>query len=218
MLLCIYGCGGLGAEVAELSKQINEQLHRWDEIIFLYDYGDITEKYGHKVYSPEALLSKVPQKELEAIVAVGEPYDRMKLLDKLDRLGINLTTLVHPGVHIPGSTVIERGTIVGQYAFISVNITIGENTLIQNSCSIGHDTRIGKCSVISAFDTIAGKCCIGDLTYIAPSVAVKDRISIGTGSIIGMGSTVQRDIPDNVIAIGNPARPMKNNDERKVFK
>ena len=43
-------------------------------------------------------------------------------------------------------------------------------------------------------------------------------ISIGNDTIVGMASVVHRDIPDNVIALGNPARPMKNNDDHRVFR
>jgi len=47
---------------------------------------------------------------------------------------------------------------------------------------------------------------------------VKDQVRIGDGVIVGMGSVVFNDLPDNVIALGNPARPMRPNLEQRVFK
>ena len=41
---------------------------------------------------------------------------------------------------------------------------------------------------------------------------------IGEGVIVGMGSVVFNDLPDNVVALGNPARPMRPNLEQRVFK
>ena len=46
---------------------------------------------------------------------------------------------------------------------------------------------------------------------------VKQLLTIGKSSIVGMGSVVQRDIPDEVIVLGNPARVLKRNEEKKVF-
>ena len=59
---------------------------------------------------------------------------------------------------------------------------------------------------------------IGDQVYIALNVPVKEETRIGDNSIIGMGAVVLRDIPENVIAMGNPARPIKNKNDSKVFK
>jgi acetyltransferase-like isoleucine patch superfamily enzyme len=49
------------------------------------------------------------------------------------------------------------------------------------------------------------------------SVPVKETIKIGKDSIVGMGSVVLRDIQDGMIALGNPARPMKENVSKRVF-
>jgi acetyltransferase-like isoleucine patch superfamily enzyme len=48
--------------------------------------------------------------------------------------------------------------------------------------------------------------------------AIRENLNIGDHSIIGMGSMVFRDIPEKVIAIGNPARVMRKNENNKVFK
>ena len=40
---------------------------------------------------------------------------------------------------------------------------------------------------------------------------------IGKSSIIGMGSVLYNDVPDNVIALGNPARVVQKNEKQKVF-
>ncbi len=47
---------------------------------------------------------------------------------------------------------------------------------------------------------------------------MRQGISIGNDTIVGMGSVVHRDIPNDVIALGNPARPMKKNEEHRVFR
>ena len=47
---------------------------------------------------------------------------------------------------------------------------------------------------------------------------IKEGLVIGSEVIVGMGSVVHYDIPDGMIALGNPARPMRRNVEKRVFK
>ena len=79
---------------------------------------------------------------------------------------------------------------------------------------IGHDATVGDHSIISSYVDVAGDCHIGNRTFLAIGVIMKQGIIIGDDSIIGLGSVVHRDIQSSVIALGNPARPMKNNIEK----
>lgn len=79
-------------------------------------------------------------------------------------------------------------------------IYIGDNSMITAGVTIlSHD----HCRGIKV-DTIIGKdCFIGVRSLILPGV------HIGNGVIIGAGSVVTKDIPDNCIAAGNPAKVIK---------
>jgi len=214
MILGIFGAGGLGREVLELATQINQ----WEEIIFVDDAKEVnTKRENIKLLTFDKMKSSYSTENIELIIAVGEPTTRELVCNKVLQAGYRLATLVHPSIHIPKTTVLEAGVIIAANTIVSCDIHIGLNTFIQNSVSIGHDTIIGKHSVVSAFDAVAGACVIGDRTYIGMSVPIKELISIGSDTVVGMGSVVVRDIPDNVIAMGNPARPMKHKDDSRVF-
>ena len=83
---------------------------------------------------------------------------------------------------------------------------------------IGHDSLIGDNSIISSYVDVAGECVIGSETFLAIGTIMKQQIKVGSNCILGMGSVIHNDILDNLIAMGNPARPMKKNLEKKVFK
>ena len=53
---------------------------------------------------------------------------------------------------------------------------------------------------------------IGDNCWIAGDVTICGGVTIGEGSVIGAGSVVTRDIPSNVLAVGNPCRAIKQID------
>jgi galactoside O-acetyltransferase len=51
---------------------------------------------------------------------------------------------------------------------------------------------------------------IEDDVWLGAGVVVVDGVRIGQGSVIGAGAVVSQDIPPYSIAVGSPAKPMKN--------
>ncbi len=83
---------------------------------------------------------------------------------------------------------------------------------------VGRDLQVGDHSVISSMVNIGGGCVIGSGSFIGMGALIKEGVRIGSNVIVGMGSVVYADIPDDVIALGNPARVAHPNTDRKVFK
>lgn len=222
MVLAIYGAGGLGREVLETVNQIQKSRRHWDSVFFVEDRAadDIREKTvnGVPALDFELFISKFSPGECEFTIAVGEPAIREKLFQKVKERGYFLATIVHPSAFVTESATLKEGTVIQMLAGIGPDTVVGENTLIQSFVSVGHDSTIGRNSVCSSYAGIMGNCHIGNRTYIGVHSGVREQIKIGNDTIIGMGSMVQRDIPDNVIAMGNPARPMKRNDDGRVFR
>ncbi|MFA6127015.1 MAG: hypothetical protein WC699_06900 [Bacteroidales bacterium] len=90
-----------------------------------------------------------------------------------------------------GKTKIDSGAKIGQYCYIGGNVFIGLNTHIR--------TR----------STICGSAKVGTEVMIAPAVTIRDDISIGNNSIIGMGSIVTKNVPSGETWYGNPATKRK---------
>lgn len=218
MVLGIYGAGGLGREILDLANNINNNEKKWNEIVFINDNKN--EDYVNKiaVFTFDEFIKKYELSMAKIVIAVGEPRVRGLLRLKVTSAFYKLETLIHPNAYIGSNSIIEEGVIIQYGCFISCNIKIYTNVLIQANSSVGHDSIIENDSVISSYVGISGTCIIGKRVYVGVSVPIKEKITIGNDSIIGMGSVVLRDIEENVVAIGNPARAMKMNDTGKVFK
>ena len=88
-------------------------------------------------------------------------------------------------------------------------ITIGDNvTLAPRVHILAHDAS----TKIHLGYTRIGKVIIGDRVFIGASAIILPGVRIGSDVVIGAGSVVTRDIPDNVLAIGNPAQALMSLD------
>ncbi len=106
--------------------------------------------------------------------------------------------VIEDNVEIKSNVVIDRGALD--------DTVIGAGSKINNLVHIGHNVKIGKNVIVGVNSVICGSTEVGDDTYIAPSVTIRDGIKIGKKCVIGMGSVVIKDIPDGEIWIGVPAR------------
>jgi sugar O-acyltransferase (sialic acid O-acetyltransferase NeuD family) len=218
MNLLIYCAGGFGREVMDIARRINRSQERWETIGFLDDMREGSSYYGAEVFRFEAARERFSGNAFEAVIATGEPFVRKALLEKLDEAGIGLATLVDPSAVISGTATIGAGMIVFPGCFVSSMAVLGRNVAMIAGSTIGHDTIFGDNCVVSGQVNIGGQCNIGSESYVGMGAQVKEGSRIGQGTIVGMGSVVFADIPDEVIALGNPCRPMRPNTSKRIFK
>ena len=113
------------------------------------------------------------------------------------------------------------------------SLIIGKNCGISSSSitafkkiEIGDDVRIGaNCVIMDADfhleDPRAGvpqPIKIGDRVWLGANVVVKKGVTIGKNSIIGMNSVVTKDIPENSVAVGSPAKVIRTLEEDVIRK
>jgi sugar O-acyltransferase (sialic acid O-acetyltransferase NeuD family) len=216
--LGICGAGGYGKEVYDLASRINKVNSFWSDIFFV-DKDPIVHKtiYQSKVINFETLTQNYDKKSTELIVAVGEPSLRKKIYKQLISHEYTLINLFDPSCIISPTAKFGKGVIISQFCTINSDVVIGNNVVVNTSVDVGHDTSIGNHTVISPFVCLGGGSVIGEHSYIGMSVCVKEKLSIGSNVIIGMGSFVFKDIPNKMIAMGNPARPLRRNEGKTVF-
>ncbi|NLL64014.1 MAG: acetyltransferase [Ruminococcaceae bacterium] len=212
--LCIYGCGGMGREIADLTSRMD----KWEKIIFVDDNINNRVVDEVRVYTLEETLNGFEKVELEFIVAVGEPTSREFLYKKLESHELDLISVIDTGFHLSRFSSIDLGTIIHTGATLTVNVHIGKGCLINKHVVIGHDVTVGDYTVISPNVSVGGDVEIGSNCYIGSGAIVRNGINIGDNSIIGMGSVVLKDVEANSVVAGNPAKFLRANEDKKVFR
>lgn len=83
---------------------------------------------------------------------------------------------------------------------------IGAGTKIDNLVYIAHNLFVGKNVVITAQVALCGSCVVEDGVWIAPNVSVLNKVTLGKGSKVGLGSVVTKDVEPGSVVYGNPAK------------
>lgn len=88
---------------------------------------------------------------------------------------------------------------------------INERVKLDNLVNVAHDCVIGADSTITAGVTFCGYVTVGQRTRIAPQATIRQRLNIGSDSIVGLGAVVTKNVPNNTTVAGNPAKLLKLN-------
>lgn len=120
-------------------------------------------------------------------------------------------TAIHPSAQISKRAVLGHGTVVMANAVINSEAQIGVHAIINTSASIDHECRIGDYCHISPNATLSGAVSVGDGSHIGAGTTLLPGVSIGKNAIVGAGSVVIKNVPDNVVVAGCPAKFIKEN-------
>lgn len=144
-----------------------------------------------------------------AIHPIGRGKKREEIFNKMAIPLTRFATIVHATAFVPESVIIHSGVLIMANSYIGPATEIGANTLIKASCLIGHNNVIGKLSTFSAGCIVSSYVKIGKCADVAFGARVMEKVTMGDYSTAGAASLVLKDIGNNEIHVGSPARFLK---------
>jgi sugar O-acyltransferase (sialic acid O-acetyltransferase NeuD family) len=208
--MLIIGAKGFAKEVLEVCHQNGD-----DKSIAFYD--DVNEDIGDVLYNQFPILHSIEQAKIyfetvdnQFTVGIGNPVLREKLTDKFIAIGGVLTSTISKFSEIGSFEVtIDEGANILSGVKISNSVSIGKCPLIYYNSLITHDVIIGNFVEISPGVTILGRAVVGNLVHIGAGAIILPNVTIGNNVVIGAGSVVTKNLPDNCVAVGIPAKIIK---------
>lgn len=203
--LAILGASGHGKVVADTAECCG-----WQSVEFFDDAWPGLQENGvwSVVGDTVALMGRLTDFD-GVLVAIGNNRIRHTKLFELQAAGARLVTLIHPAATVSRYAAISEGTVVFAGAVVNADARINLGSILNAGCSIDHDCVVGYAVHISPGARLAGGVQVGDLSWIGIGASVRQLIHIGQRVMVGAGSAVVSDIPNDVTVAGVPAKRMR---------
>jgi sugar O-acyltransferase (sialic acid O-acetyltransferase NeuD family) len=202
MHLAILGASGHGKVVADAAEQAG-----WRSITFFDDAcTQLSENGPWRVQGDTiALIERLSEFD-GVVVGIGNNRIRAIKHSELADGGAKLVSIVHPSAVVSPYAAINCGTVVFANAVVNAFASIGAGVIINTGAIIEHDCMIGDFAHISPNAVLAGGVALGQQVWVGACSSVRELVSVGRASIIGMGAVVTKNVSSDVTVVGNPAR------------
>lgn len=213
----IWGSAGHAMVVADTIRHCN------GEIVALFDNNDeaVSSLPGVPLFIGSRglrdwLEGHSSNSEVSAVLAIGgaRGMDRHRIALDLAANGLRLPTLMHPSASVSPSAAYGAGCQVLALSMIAAGARLGDVCIVNNHATVEHECLLGCGVHIAPGATLCGCVSVGDYSMVGAGAVILPRIKIGKHVIVGAGSVVTRDIPDNQIVAGNPAKILRLRNDR----
>ncbi|WP_144531772.1 acetyltransferase [Bacillus pumilus] len=167
------------------------------------------------LYGPISMGQKLRETmpHMKWLIAIGQNESRQLVKECLSFENTSFATLIHPRAVVSPSAVIGRGTVVMATAVVQAGAAIGEHAIINTGSIVEHDCILESFVHLSPGAVLTGCVSVRKGTHIGAGAVVIPGTSIGSWTIIGAGAAVTSDIHNQKVAVGIPAREIKDRRE-----
>jgi sugar O-acyltransferase (sialic acid O-acetyltransferase NeuD family) len=203
--LAILGASGHGKVIADTAECCG-----WQSVEFFDDaWSEAQENSVWPIVGDTAALLKQLASFDGVLVGIGNNRIRYAKLLQLRSAGGRLVKLIHPSATVSRYAEIGEGTVVFAGAVVNAGTHIEQGGILNTGCSIDHDCVLGNAVHVSPGARLAGGVRVGDESWIGIGASVRQLISIGQRVVVGGGSAVVSDIPNDVTVAGVPAKKLR---------
>ena len=127
---------------------------------------------------------------------------------------------VGPYSHLRPGAYLERGVSLGNFGEVK-NARLRTGTKMHHfsyvgDADIGARVNIGAGTITLNYDGVRkNRTTVGDDAFIGSDTLLRAPVTVGKGAVTGAGAVVTKDVPDDMVAVGMPARAIKRSDRRK---
>jgi 2,3,4,5-tetrahydropyridine-2-carboxylate N-succinyltransferase/tetrahydrodipicolinate N-acetyltransferase len=138
----------------------------------------------------------------------------------------HINARIEPGAIIRDQVSIGENAVIMMGAVINIGAEIGDKSMIDMGAVLGGRAIVGKNSHIGANAVLAGvvepasaqPVRIGDNVIVGANAVVLEGVQVGDNAVVGAGAIVTKDVAENEVVAGVPARVLKVKDQKTTDK
>lgn len=200
----VYGAGGHARVVADLALCLGV------EVVGLVD--DLlpvgTERNGYRVVGPAAWLDGRAN-DLSVALGIGDNRVRRETFSACVRARVPTPAFVHPRATVSRSARLGDGCVVMAGAVINAGAILEPGVIVNTGAVVEHDVHVGEFAHVSPNATLTGGTSLGAFSHLGAGATVIPGVVIGKNTIVGAGAVVLTSLADGVVAVGVPAKVIK---------
>lgn len=211
-----------GGNQAHYTIDIVEKEGKYNIIGIIDSIHEIgSERFGYKIIGRQENIEKlIKEYNIQGgIISVGDNWGRYyisnQIIDKVPNF--KFVNAIHPSVIIGNNVEIGYGVVVMAGCIFNPKSKIGNFTFFATGAQVEHDCIIEDFASISAGSVTGGYVKLGKYSAITLGVVVMDRIEIGENSVIGSGSLVTKNVPNDVLSYGSPCKIIRKRNKGEKF-
>ena len=178
-------------------------------------------KFGYKIIGRQDAIKQIAALyEVDGgVISIGDNWTRYYVAKEIRSYvsDFKFFNAIHPSCIIGEHVKFGEGIVAMAGVIFNPRSTVGDHTFFATGAQVEHDCIIGDYASISAGSITGGYVELGDFAAITLGVTVFDRTKIGKNSVVGAGSLVVKDLPDNVLAYGSPAKIIRKREAGEKF-
>ena len=213
----ILGSGGFAKEVYFLISDINlmgeSPVYNFKGFIDKeVDCAEITiGKKKFPIIEEDFFFNKSKYDSANLAIGIGKPQILEKVSIKFNDKYL-FPNLIHPTFVGDFENIqIGKGNILTAGCIFTIDIKIGSFNIFNLNTTVGHDTIIGSYNVVNPGVNISGGVTMGNKNLIGTNATILQYLTVSDNSILGAGAVLCRNLESNCLAVGIPAKPIKEN-------
>ena len=205
---------GANLDLIEFAEKLNYR------VLGLIDNLKANDYYGYEILGDDSIAEDVLKKypDINLTIIPDQPQIRFKLYNYYRSFTNRFESLISEETNISKYTRFGKGIVIYKNAIIKSNTFIGDFTRINNAVQVGNECHISEFCTLAPGVIVGGRCVVGKGSYLGTNATIIPYNKIGQNVMIGAGAVVTKDVPDNVVVVGNPARILKENKIWSNFK
>jgi serine O-acetyltransferase len=148
----------------------------------------------------------------KVLVTLNNKKERLQRIDEARQAGLKLINAIHPSAVIFDDARLRENVIIHARAVVGYLAEIYDGVIINTGAQIDHHNIVREGVTIDPGVVTGGNVTFGTCAQVHTGVVIRNRICIGRNSILGAGTVIIEDVPDNVTVVGVPGKIIKRHE------